>query len=399
MTRTVRYRLRANNRKKYYKLSSTAGACRFAWNYFNGEMREDYQKEGYQNSSHAELGNRFTELRKDVNYNWLKEVSSYIVRHSLNDLTLAYKRFYSKLSELPGFKSKYKTVPSFPVNYQSVKVSENKWLRIFGIGWFKLIGSNPYPEGIFKSGRIKKECGKWYAYLSFEIEDKEISKELSVVAIDRNSRQVTCSDGSVFELPDITPQELRKVRYQRKLSRQIKFSNRWKKTKLILQRISKKIANIYKNWRHQISKKLSGLYNLVVLEDLHVQEMTSKDKKSRITEKMKKKKVKKMRKNILDTSWYDLENLLEYKCGSIEKVSPQYTSQTCSRCNYINSENRKGDKFKCLNCGFKINSDSNASFNIFDIFVYDKLMASGNGATGQGTAAVNCQFEHSVLRY
>jgi len=26
-------------------------------------------------------------------------------------------------------------------------------------------------------------------------------------------------------------------------------------------------------------------------------------------------------------------------------------------------------------------------------------MASGNGATGQGTAAVNCQFEHSVLRY
>jgi len=127
MTRTVRYRLRANNRKKYYKLSSTAGACRFAWNYFNGEMREDYQKEGYQNSSHAELGNRFTELRKDVNYNWLKEVSSYIVRHSLNDLTLAYRRFYSKLSELPKFKSKYKTVPSFPVNYQSVKNFWN-WL-------------------------------------------------------------------------------------------------------------------------------------------------------------------------------------------------------------------------------------------------------------------------------
>lgn len=381
--------IRTNNKKKYDKLEKTAGVCRFVWNYFNSELRD-----GYQNSSHAELGNRFTELRKDVNYSWLKEVSSYIVRHSLNNLTLAYKRFYSKLSDLPKFKSKYKTAPSFPVNEMSVNLN-NGWLNIYRIGWLKLTGSNPYPEGKLKEGRIKKECGKWYSYLVYEVEDnKQESKDLSVVSIDRNSHHVTCSDGSVFSLPDVTPIEARKVRYERKLSRQIKFSNRWKRTKLILQRISKKIANIYKNWRHHVSKKLSGLYNLVVLEDLQIQEMVSKDRKSKLTEKMNKKKVKKMRKNILDTSWYDLERLLEYKCSEVEKINPAYTSQMCSRCNYINEDNRKGDKFKCLNCGYDdISSHLNASFNILDIYYVNKIMASGMGATGQGVTTMNCQNE------
>lgn len=47
MLRTVKYRLRANNKKKYNKLSSTAGACKFSWNYFNSELRDDYKADGY----------------------------------------------------------------------------------------------------------------------------------------------------------------------------------------------------------------------------------------------------------------------------------------------------------------------------------------------------------------
>jgi transposase len=48
-------------------------------------------------------------------------------------------------------------------------------------------------------------------------------------------------------------------------------------------------------------------------------------------------------------------------------VNSAYNSQRCSHCGYVHSDNRnKSDKskFKCLNCGYKVNADYNASINI-----------------------------------
>ncbi len=388
MVRTVRYRLRSNNRKKYNKLESTAGCCRFIWNQFVDIFKPDDFTGDF---SHSELGNQLRGIKSIDRYKWLGDVSAYILQHSLLDFSLACNRYKNPKIQAnkPNKKTKFGSDPSFPVNSCSVSLKD-KWINIYKVGWFRLTGKNPYPDGKFLSGRIKKECGKWYAYLVYEIEDKkEEAKELQVVAIDRNSRQITCSDGSVFKLPDVSPQESRKLWYERKLARQVKFSNRWKKTKLILQRIHKKIYNIYQNWRHHVSKKLSGLYNQVVLEKLDIKSMTSKDKTdNKLSKVMSKKKLKTMNKNILATSWFKLEQYLRYKGCEIYDADPKYTSQSCSRCNYISSDNRKGSKFNCLNCGYELNSDLNASFNLLNIFYVNKL-ASGNGVAGQ----VNCQRE------
>jgi len=59
---------------------------------------------------------------------------------------------------------------------------------------------------------------------------------------------------------------------------------------------------------------------------------------------------------------------MESKC--IEKnikfylVNPAYNSQRCEKCGYVHYNNRHGSKFKCLNCGYKVNADYNASVNI-----------------------------------
>ena len=45
-------------------------------------------------------------------------------------------------------------------------------------------------------------------------------------------------------------------------------------------------------------------------------------------------------------------------------VNSAHNSQRCSRCGYVHHSNRDGSKFKCLNCGFKVNADYNASINI-----------------------------------
>lgn len=52
------------------------------------------------------------------------------------------------------------------------------------------------------------------------------------------------------------------------------------------------------------------------------------------------------------------------------KVSPAYTSQTCSACGHINKDNRKGEAFKCLVCSYECDADVNASINIHNRGIY-----------------------------
>lgn len=68
-------------------------------------------------------------------------------------------------------------------------------------------------------------------------------------------------------------------------------------------------------------------------------------------------------------TYYQLQELINYKAQfeniKVRKVSSHYTSQMCSKCGYIDENNRKTqDKFVCLKCGYKANADYNASQNI-----------------------------------
>jgi len=48
----------------------------------------------------------------------------------------------------------------------------------------------------------------------------------------------------------------------------------------------------------------------------------------------------------------------------LEKVSPAYTSQTCSECGFIDKESRNKESFICTSCGTVLDADFNASINI-----------------------------------
>ena len=77
-------------------------------------------------------------------------------------------------------------------------------------------------------------------------------------------------------------------------------------------------------------------------------------------------------------SYYDLQTKIEYKAQEagikVVYIKPKYTSRRCSRCGYIDSDNRKTQaSFVCLKCGFEANADYNASQNI-GIKDIDKLI-------------------------
>ena len=52
------------------------------------------------------------------------------------------------------------------------------------------------------------------------------------------------------------------------------------------------------------------------------------------------------------------------------KVSPAYTSQTCSCCDHIDKNSRKLEDFHCVSCGYEIDADINASINIHNRGIY-----------------------------
>ncbi|MHA2090315.1 MAG: RNA-guided endonuclease InsQ/TnpB family protein, partial [Candidatus Kariarchaeaceae archaeon] len=120
-----------------------------------------------------------------------------------------------------------------------------------------------------------------------------------------------------------------------------------------------------KDVNHCVSKKLVGKSkrnSTIVFEDL-----------SGIRENIKA--TKKMNRELHSWPFFQLEVFLRYKMkekGMIFKeINPHYTSQKCSRCNYISRGNRKQSQFRCRKCGYLTDADRNAAINIKQDYFYD----------------------------
>ncbi len=86
-------------------------------------------------------------------------------------------------------------------------------------------------------------------------------------------------------------------------------------------------------------------------------------------------------------TYYDLQTKIKYKAEEngikFKLIKPQYTSQRCSKCGYIDKGNRTTQAhFLCLKCGFECNADYNASQNIsiedIDLIIEQELKSGAN---------------------
>ncbi len=383
--RTIRYRLHPNTQAKAHRLHELAGACRYVWNHFVEVLRDEYEAYGKCDTCWYSLGLRFTHLRKQIP--WLQDYSANIVKLSLKPIENTYKQFWKGEGGLPKFHGKHTHVPSIPLGTGLFRI-QGDWLHVQRIGQLKLIGNNPYPDGIAKSGTIKYECGKWYAYIVYEVVVTTQAESLKPVGIDRNVGQVALSDGTIHYTPDVGTLEARKRRYQRMMARRqcgnwkqgIKPSHRYLKAKRLHARVHRKIVQARTDWCHQVSKEIASKYDLVYLEDLNIQAMT---KSAKGTQEHPGKHVKQkagLNREILGSGWYKLEQCLGYK-ARVMKVHPAYTSQTCHACGHTDRKNRKTRTYhECVACGYWDHADINAARNI---------LAFGNGATGRGGGSIS----------
>jgi transposase len=70
-------------------------------------------------------------------------------------------------------------------------------------------------------------------------------------------------------------------------------------------------------------------------------------------------------------SFAQFHGFLSYKAEAhgiqVVKIDPRHTSQTCSHCGHQARNNRRSQSlFLCRQCGYCLNADLNASYNIRD---------------------------------
>ena len=244
--------------------------------------------------------------------------------------------------------------------------------------------------GTAKNITVSQSGSKWYASIQTEREvPQPVPTATTAIGIDVGiARFAKMSDGSFLApLNSFKKHQQRLARYQRRMSRKVKFSNNWKKEKTRVQKVHACIANTRKDFLHKTTTTISQNHALVCIEDLQVSNMSRSSKGN--SEQHGKRVSQKFGLNraILDQGWGEFRRQLGYKMawnGGILLVVPaHHTSQTCSCCGHIAKENRlKQAEFLCVDCGYAENADVAGAINVLERG--QRLLACGEDGSGRG---------------
>ena len=252
-----------------------------------------------------------------------------------------------------------------------------------GLGPVKMVQHRPI-DGKIKNLTIKREGQMWFASFVTQQTVKPVAPFVmhagtKVLGVDRGVRRpVATSDGVFLGTSIVTPElQAKQARLARAVSRKqealrarhgikpggslkgIAQPNALLRAKLRLAKFHGKMALKRKDQAHQISRALVNAADVVVFEALDTKKMTSTQNKT---------SSRRLRRDILDLSWSQIESFTIYKAQwagkTTVRVNPAYTSQTCSVCGHQHPLNRKGDVFVCRSCGHIDDADSNASKTI-----------------------------------
>lgn len=335
-------------------LSKHFGHCRFVFNKFLNERKEKYLNEKI-SLNYYDNARTLTELKKDEEFVWLKEVNSQSLQASIRNLDIAYKNFFNKQNKFPRFKSKDDR-QSFKVP-QNVLVEDDKLvIPKFKEGIKLNLHRKMEGEPLFAT-ISKSTTGKYYVSITSEIEYKPFEKTNKSVGIDTGIKELAIlSDGSSYENIKSLKTKLKKLKYeQRQLSKKQKGSQSRNKQKRKLALVHEQITNIRKDYLHKISTEIVKNHDIISVEDLAVKNIM---KNHCLAQAMS------------DVSLGAFYTMLEYKANwndrqfvKIDRFFP--SSKTCSNCGWIKQDLTLAIReWSCESCGEVHDRDINAAKNI-----------------------------------
>jgi putative transposase len=114
-----KFRLKPTDEQKIL-LNKHFGSVRWIYNYFLNQRKEEYLN-NKKSLNYYGQAKELTQIKKQEDKIWLKEINTQSLQVSLNCLDTAYQSFFKKRTKFPKFKSK-KSRNSFTVpQFMSVK--------------------------------------------------------------------------------------------------------------------------------------------------------------------------------------------------------------------------------------------------------------------------------------
>lgn len=363
------------------KLWRHVGASRFIWNYMLTLQIERY-KNGEKHLSAFGMNYLLTDIKKTEEFSWLYEVSNGTLKRSCADLSVAYGKFFRKISSFPRFKSRKKTKPSFPLEDTVGKVWFSELaVNVPNVGKVAYKTNYGLPLGNkqkFSNPRISYTAnGKWLLTLGMECETQAPTLTDKSMGIDLGIKELAVVSYGSEHLVFGNKNKSRQVRqlqrklnhYQRNLARKYRANGSYaetggvRKDKEKIKRLHYHIANIRKDYLHQTTHALVSMRpKRVVMEDLNVQGMM---------------KNRHLSKAIQEQGFYEFIRQMKYKCewNGIEFVQADRfypSSRTCSCCGAYKKDLRLNDRvFKCDACGAELDRDYNAAINLMRYEVHE----------------------------
>lgn len=363
--RAFKYRL-SPTPEQAQAMREFAGINRFVWNKslaINKARLEEKQPLMWM----QELNFWVQLWKKSEEYAFLKDAPSQTLQQTLRHLDRAYRDGFDKsqpLKHMPRFKRRGdKDSFRYP---QGIKLCQDS-NRIFlpKLGWVKYCNSRKL-FGDLKNATVIRDGVHWYISIQVEYTIPAPAHESeSIIGLDMGVlRFVTLSNGE-FVAPKNSYKRLahRLAHLQRRLAKRVKYSANWKKLNKQINRLHTRIANVRRDFLHQLSTPLCKSHATIVVEDLNIRNMTNRATGRNVKAKSG------LNRSILDQGWGMFVAMLEYKLrwagGQLIKVNPAYTSQTCPACSHVSKENRKSQaRFTCEDCGHEGHADHIAAMNV-----------------------------------
>lgn len=319
--------------------------------------------------NHYKVRNALVATKED----WQYAFSSRILQLAIADLDKAWKNFFnksqpdwgkpkfkSKRAKRQGFKTDTAKIVDGKLRLDKPRKTTHKWSDI------KIKGLRDI-DGKLCLASIYREGNRYYAALTFKTSRQTQSTSNLKTAVDCNVGHFDYSEGKVSTLPPRLKRHYAKIKhYQRQLSRKVKSSHNYAKTRTKLQREYAKVSAIQHDLVQKFTTHLVTTYGKIVIEDLDVKRMQMSHVAS---------------KGLHRSLFGYFRQVLTYKCdwyGNTLIVADRFypSTQRCSACGFVKTgddkitltgnakHGTKHNEYICYECGYCDDRDRNAVKNL-----------------------------------